>query len=127
MNPLYVTGYSPEGKPLLGGIFKAKDQCGIPLDFRFDTAREKGMAIDYMELLCDAWLSNCLGFDTIVRELDLLGGSRVDDWKAAGCIWLSSNPDAMQSENPINEFCYAILSLKRNTSQALTELCPKDG
>ncbi len=127
MKPLYITGFTPEGKPLLGGIFKIKDQCGFPLDASFDLAREKGLAIDYMELLCDAWLSNCLGFDAVVRELDMLGGSRIDDWKRAGIDYLNHFPEMNQFDDPINEFCKFTLTIKMVTAKSLESLCPKVG
>lgn len=121
-SPLYVTGFSPEGRPLIGGIFKMKDQEGFPLDASFDLCRDKGLAIDYMEFLCDAWLSDCLGFDSVIRELDMLGGSRVDEWKMRGCVYISLNPEAMKAENPVDEFCKYTLALKRATAKSLDEI-----
>ncbi len=104
-----------------------KDQCGFPLDASFDLAREKGLAIDYMELLCDAWLSDCLGFDAVVRELDMLGGSRVDDWKYCGKVFLSGKPDWNNYSNPINAFCEAILTEKKASGKSLESICQKVG
>jgi hypothetical protein len=110
--PLYVTGTTPEGKPLVGGIFRMKDEQGFPLDSSYDYCRESGLAIDYLELLCDAWLNSPEKYDAVVAELNFLGGSHEDAFKLAGAIWLAAHPEAMAKENPIDEFCRAVLEFK---------------
>jgi hypothetical protein len=114
-SPIYVTGLNPDGKILVGGIFRMKDEQGVPLDFSHDICREKGWVIDYMELLCDAWLNDCLKFDSVVRELEMLGGSCVEIWKQAGSVWISEflKSSGSLSQNPIDEFCREMLSIKR--------------
>lgn len=114
--PLYVTGVSASGAVLVGGVFKLKDQCGFPLDMAFEICRERGMFIDYCELLSDAWLSGCAQFDAVVRELDLLGGSHLEEWKEAGAKWLSRNPAALGTDNPIDEFCKWAMATKIGAS-----------
>jgi hypothetical protein len=107
-SPLYITGYTPDGRRLLGGVFRLKDQHGFPLDMSFEIAKENGFLIDYAELLSDAWFNDCLKFDFITRELDMLGGSHVEEWKQWAALWLSQN-----RLNQIDAFCRHVLTVKR--------------
>jgi hypothetical protein len=118
MNPIYITDIAPDGRLLVGGIFKMKDQVGFPLDCSYDICKENNLAIDYCELLCDAWLTNCLGFDAVCRELELLGGSHVEEWKTAGAVFTSFHPECLDAENPVDEFCKYILDVKRKSSES---------
>ena len=110
---LYTTGICPDGKPLVSGLFTIKDQCGFPLDAAFEECKQRGVTPDIFELLCAAWVGNPLGFDAIVRELDLLGGSHIEEWKRAGAMWLIEHPGARSAQNPVDEFCRAMLARKR--------------
>jgi len=112
-NPLYETGISTEGKRLVGGVFTLKNQAGFPLASSFEILKEQGRAIDYCELLCAAWLHDCLGFDSVTKELDMLEGSHVEDWKRCGASFLSRHPKAMRQVDPINVFCRYTLQKKR--------------
>lgn len=89
-----------------------KDELGFPLDMSYEIIKEKGLAIDYMELLCDAWLNDCLKFDSVCRELDMLGGSHVEHWKLGGCAFLNKYPKALKCSEPINVFCRYVLQRK---------------
>ena len=118
-NPLYITGLTPGGIPLIGGIFTLKDTFGFPLDMSYELVKENGHLIDYCELLCDAWLNDCLKFDMVVRELEMLGGSHVEEWKLAGAVWLQQHAEAMKMQNPVDEFCRFVLSEKQTERHGL--------
>lgn len=53
-SPLYVTGVTPEGQPLVGGVYRMKDEFGFPIDLSVLVLREKGANVDWLELLADA-------------------------------------------------------------------------
>lgn len=113
MNPLYITGINPEGKPLMGGVFRMKDEHGFPLDCSRDVLKEKGWEIDYLELLCDAWLHDVDGFDSVCRELDMLDGSHVQQWKLYGAVFLKQHPRAIQRTDSVDVFCRYVMAKKR--------------
>lgn len=116
--PLYITGITPDGKFLLGGVFRMKDQMGFPLDMSYEICKEKGMEIDYCELFCDAWLHDCNGFDSVCRELEMLGKCPKEGWAMVGTGFLKKYPKALKQQFPINVFCKYILAKKRITSKA---------
>lgn len=113
MNPLYVTGINPEGKLLIGGVFRMKDEYGFPLDCSRDVIKEKGWEIDYLELLCDAWLHDVDGFDSVCRELDMMDGSHVDQWKLYGAVFLQQHPKSIQRKDSIDVFCRYVMAKKK--------------
>lgn len=116
MTALYVTGVSPDGRPLIGGIFRMKDEIGFPLDMSFEICQEHNWRIDYLELLCDAWLKDCLGFDSVIKELDMLESSHVEEWKTVCTSTLNRFPKMLRTENPISTACKYWLSRKRKDS-----------
>lgn len=113
MNPLYITGINPEGKPLIGGVFRMKDEHGFPFDLSRDILRENGESVDYLELLCDAWLHDCNGFKSVCKELDMLDENLVKLWKLTGTIFLNRHPKAYKQQNPIDVFCRYVMSKKK--------------
>lgn len=124
-DPLYQTGIAGDGKPLIGGIFRLKDECGFPMDMSYEITKEKGWHIDYLELLCDAWTRSnfsCLGFDTMVRELELLGGSHVESWKKIMTVTVAKFPKMMNTLSPINTACRYWLAKKRLNSRKINRL-----
>lgn len=57
-NILYITGLNPTGIPLIGGVWRLRDQEGLPLEMSYLMAREKGFLIDWCEAMADASRSN---------------------------------------------------------------------
>jgi len=101
-----------QDKLLFKGVFQLKDTHGLPLDMIFELVKEAGYSIDYCDLLCNAWLNDCLKFEGIVRELEMLGGSHVEEWKLCCAILIERHPEIAQAANPIDECCKRLLSLK---------------
>ena len=57
MNPLQITGRTPDGKPVLSGAFQLADTHGVPLWFSLLQAQERGAVIsiaDYFKSAVDA-------------------------------------------------------------------------
>ena len=99
-------------KPLVTGLFRLQDQHGLPVETSLDLCRERGVAPDYCEMLCSAWLNDCLKFDSFIEKLELAGGSHVKQWKEAGAAFFSRFPEALRDPNPIDVFCRAMLAKK---------------
>ena len=57
---IYVTGYTVEGDPLIGGIWTLHDQEGFPLEMSYIMCRNERWDIDWMEAMADASRSNNL-------------------------------------------------------------------
>ena len=55
---IYTTGCTPDGTPLIGGVWTLRDQEGFPLEMSHLVCRDKGWAIDWMEAMADASRSN---------------------------------------------------------------------
>lgn len=47
-------GFSVDGKEVYGDTFKYVDTYGLPLDFLFDTMRDKEECIDWMDFIREA-------------------------------------------------------------------------
>ena len=89
--PLYMTGITPDGSPLIGGIYTLKDQSGFPLDMSYEEVRRMGACPDWAECLADAGAQCIIKFDGVVTELSCLLGeahaaeivSKFKQWGAA--------------------------------------------
>lgn len=55
---IYMTGCTPDGTPLIGGVWTLRDQEGFPLEMSHLVARDKGWLIDWAEAMADASRSN---------------------------------------------------------------------
>lgn len=51
---IYITGLTPEGIPLVGGIWRIYRQQGFPVDISLMEIREKGYLPDIMELFAES-------------------------------------------------------------------------
>jgi hypothetical protein len=81
-SPLYFTGLTPDGRLLLGGVFRMKDEVGFPLDMSYEIAKEKGWLIDWMEYLADAGRQKQPKIESCLREIGYLLGE--DEAKKIG-------------------------------------------
>ena len=54
MSVIYVTGKTPDGKLLVGGLWTFWEQEGFPLKFSHLHLTEGGKEIDWMEVMADA-------------------------------------------------------------------------
>lgn len=88
----------------------------------YEICKEKGVLIDYCELLCDAWLNDCLKFDNICKELEMLGGSHLRDFQVAGALFLERYPLAKSKPDPVNIFCKYMITKKKRNSRAFNAL-----
>lgn len=117
-SPLYVTGQTPEGRFLLGGIFQMQDRVGFPLDASFEECQSRGFEIDWLEALCDCWLNDCKKYDSFVRHAELLTEADLDNaFKTTGSNVLRMFPEMKLDKNPVNSFCRYILDQKRKPTQ----------
>lgn len=55
---IYTTGCTPDGTPLIGGVWTLRDQEGFPVEMSHLVCRDKGWAIDWMEAMADASRTN---------------------------------------------------------------------
>src|SRR6185295_17450160 len=69
--PLYITGKTPDGRKLLGGVFRMQDELGFPIDCSLEEAKRHNMLIDWLEAFCDCWLNSPSKFDSFVRQAEL--------------------------------------------------------
>jgi hypothetical protein len=76
-SPLYFTGIAPDGKLLLGGIFRMKDEVGFPMDMSYELAKDKGYHVDWCECLADAGRQKQSKFESTMREIGYLIGDEV--------------------------------------------------
>jgi hypothetical protein len=59
MTTLYTTG-TPDGRPLIGGVWRLYHQDGFPIEMSWITARDGNASIDWMEAMADASTTNNL-------------------------------------------------------------------
>jgi hypothetical protein len=77
MSVLYQTGFTPDGIPLLGGIYRLKDQEGFPVDMAYELCRDKGVCPDWAEFLADAGSQKDWKFDDAFHEIEMLCGKEI--------------------------------------------------
>jgi hypothetical protein len=117
--PLYRTGTAPDGRPLVGGIFKMRDTHGLPLDFQVEEAKLKGFHIDWLEAMADCWLNDCLKFDNFVKEAALLcpDANLGDKFSTHGATIIALHPEFKNEQNPVDAVCrYTLEQKRRNQS-----------
>lgn len=114
MRTLYFTGTTPDGKLLLGGVFKMQDEVGFPLDASFEECRRKGYAIDWLEALSDCWLNSCEKFDSFCNQAQSLTGNNLKDmFSSYGAMTLRKFPKMRSTPNPIDTVCRYTLAKKK--------------
>jgi hypothetical protein len=114
MNPLYVTGHSENGRPIIGGLYHMKDQCGFPLDYEIEECRQRYWLPDYIEILADAGSQSIQKMDRVCKELELLIPEQWDEiWKK----WLVLGSHSMKECSDFEGICKAILKEKREYEQ----------
>ena len=57
---LYITGYTPDRAPLIGGVWKLWEQEGFPLEMSHMTCLDRGWRVDWLEAMADASTTNNL-------------------------------------------------------------------
>lgn len=65
---LYITGYTTDGYPLLGGVWTLWHQDGFPLEMSHLICRESNIQIDWLEAMADA--SRTYNLHTIVKAIE---------------------------------------------------------
>lgn len=79
---IYITGMTPTGKLLKGGIWTLAHQEGFPLAVSHDLAQSEGWAIDWLEAMCDASRDNNL--PALMKQATaFLDADTIDYMKAA--------------------------------------------
>lgn len=106
--PLFVSGFTHDGRPLLAGLFRLKDEVGFPLDMSYEECKERGYAPDWAEALADAGRQGSAKYDSVLRELGyLLGEPAKRDIVHKFQLWVT------RLGLPFKEACEAILKQKR--------------
>lgn len=54
MTTIYPTGYTTDGKLLLGGVWTHYHQNGFPVEMSYMSAQARGARIDWLEAMADA-------------------------------------------------------------------------
>lgn len=110
-SPLYFTGKTPDGKLLLGGVFRMHDQEGFPIEASFEECQRKGWQVDWAEALADCWLNDPMKMDNFVGQAALLGVAGLGDKFAYICehLYLDIPDDSACTF----EVCRRILSEKQ--------------
>lgn len=80
-SPIYCTGVAPDGKPLLGGIWKMYSEQGLPIEISHMEAEERGCHVDWLEALADA--SMTADAHRLVREMEQFMGDAMHGIKTA--------------------------------------------
>lgn len=119
-SPLYITGVTPDGRLLMGGVFRMQDEHGFPVDASHEECRMKGFAVDWLEALCDCWLNDPQKFESFGRQVEMIAPGSVDRFSQLGARMIASAPKVREAENPVDEFCRHILNQKKTPHQ----LCP---
>ncbi len=65
---LYITGKTPCGKPLLGGVWRMFTQDGFPVEMSHILATQRGCLVDWCEAMLDAKESGTL--PALVRQME---------------------------------------------------------
>lgn len=60
MMGIYITGKTPEGKPLIGGIWSLFHRDGFPLEMSRIQCESSGWLVDWIEACADASMDNNL-------------------------------------------------------------------
>ncbi len=71
---LYMSGLTPDGTPLMAGIFRIHDEIGFPVDMTYEICKEKKQCPDWLEYLADAGSQKQWKFDAAVKEMQMLIG-----------------------------------------------------
>lgn len=110
-NPLYVTGVSGRNNLLYGGVWTLWHQNGFPIELAHLTLRNNGDAVDWMESMADASLTDNL--PALMRHIEgFLKPDVIADLKPRFMALLSSGKT------------YAdILADKRRNSDAFAAIC----
>jgi hypothetical protein len=77
MNPLYISGITPTGELLAGGLFTMKDTHGMPLDLSYELCKENKLCPDWLEYLLDAGRQDGWKWDSAADEMRLLVGDTI--------------------------------------------------
>jgi hypothetical protein len=60
MSIIYTTGITPDGARLIGGVWTLWHQEGLPLEVSHLNCKQEGWAVDWMEAMADASLTDNL-------------------------------------------------------------------
>lgn len=112
MSPLYITGTTRDGIPLMGGIFAMKDQEGFPVDASLHECQHKGLCPDWAEYLADAGRQKQWKFDAAYDELtNLLGQPLASEILARFIVWGQS---LLHEGSDFIAICERMMALKQN-------------
>jgi hypothetical protein len=68
MSTLFQTGINPEGKPLVGGLWRMAHEMGFPLEIAYLECQQHGWAPNWREAMEDASKDNNL--PALMRQLE---------------------------------------------------------
>jgi hypothetical protein len=114
---IYQTGFTKDGSPLIGGIWKMKTEVGFPVDLSILEIQQRGGAPDWAEMLADAGSVDlpAFEFDNAVHEMRQVIPILADEIMHRFKLWFSSH--AKHGED-FSQTCKALLAIKRNYAVA---------
>jgi hypothetical protein len=128
---IYITGLTPDGIPLVGGIWRLYRQEGFPVDLSLLTIREKELVPDIMELFAEATIhyelpqafKQCPEIFTDEAKTKWLvylkanGENETDQFQAAEKILLQKRSNGIKKEDH-GRMILACLALREKSKQA---------
>lgn len=122
-NPLYFTGLTEHGEPLMGGLFRMKDQLGFPLDMAFEKCREMRVCPDWFEAMADAMSQSYTKYETVLYDMQMLLGEALTGelqqrFEEGLCVVWSGLGD--KGFDSIQAAASRLVEIKRESGKALT-------
>lgn len=113
-NPLYLSGITPDGIPLMAGIYRMKDEIGFPISVSYEMIKDNQWCPDWCEFLADAGRQKDWKLDDALHEMKMLVGEHLtaeifEKFKFYGAtIWTVNGKN-----QTFAEVCNQIVELKR--------------
>src|SRR5690242_12721874 len=110
---LYQSGIAPDGKPLMAGLFRLKDEEGFPIDMSYEQCKEHGWHPDWAEALADAGSQGIEKYDALLQELGfLLGEDQRNDIVNKFALW-AAKTYAAHPEDGFVKVCERLMQEKK--------------
>lgn len=111
-SPLYITGETPCGRPLMGGLFTLKDTHGMSLDMAIELCNDVPALPDWCEYLADAGSQDGWKLDAATQDMRMLVG---DDKTNAIMAKFKETP--IKPGDTLQSACQRALQAKRDNGQ----------
>jgi hypothetical protein len=109
----YITGTTPNGVFLIGGLFTAHDQDGISIDLSYDLVNAQGMRVDWVDFLADAGRQKDWKWDWAVEKMASIINTEANSILKCYCVYADSLIRSGQVSLDFNGVNMFILNKKR--------------